>query len=355
MRDPHPTIDLERKALVCAGTFGAFALGLGFLEPQAAATACRLAIFACLAPALGCTTFTLIHRITGGQWTAGLAPFLRAGVAVLPWIWTAAAPILLLVRRSYAPGLAYDGFAMLATRAVLFGVFFFWLRWALADGVGDEREARENPRPWAGPVGMILMFFLLTFLADDWLESLEEGWHSTAFTVVWIAGQAISGLSLCLLFGLKYGARPPTKGSMGRSLGLDWGNLLLASIMFWTYVAFAQFLIIWAGNLPDETSWYLRRQHGAWAYVMPGVALLGFGLPFFMLLSRRLKKSMSGLAWVAALLVATQLAYISWVIVPVESDVTLGGGLLAAATLAGSLCLFANRFAREARLLGGRP
>jgi hypothetical protein len=355
MSDPAQTKNLERRALLCAGIFGAVAIGLCFLEPRSLPTACRLAIFACLAPAIGCTTFTLIHRITGGQWTAGLAPFLRAGVAVLPWIWAAAAPVLLLVRRSYAPGLAYEGVAMLAARAVLFGAFFFWLRWALSDGIGDEREARENARPWAGPVGMILMFFILTFLADDWLESLEEGWHSTAFAVVWIAGQAISGLSLCLLFGLRSGARPPANGILGRPLGLDWGNLLLASIMFWTYVAFAQYLIIWAGNLPEETSWFLRRDHGAWAYVTPCVGLLGFAFPFFMLLSRRLKRSTAGLAWVASLLLVSQLAYTAWVIVPVDRAMTLRGGLLAAALLAGALGLFANRFARTARLMGGRP
>jgi len=355
MRDPAPTIIVERRALLLAGIFGALAILLCFLEPRWVPTACRLAIFTCLAPALGCTTFTLIHRITGGQWTAGLAPFLRAGVAVLPWIWVVAAPVLLLVRRSYGPGLAYDGFMMLAARAVLFGAFFFGLRWALSDGVGDEREARVNARPWVGPVGMILMFFLLTFLADDWLESLEEGWHSTAFTVVWIAGQAITGLSLCLLFGLLCGARPPSDGSMGRPLGLDWGNLLLASIMFWTYVTFAQYLIIWAGNLPEETSWFLRRDHGIWAFVVPAVGLLGFGLPFFMLLSRRLKKSTTGLAWVASLLLASQLTYTAWVIVPVDGAVTLGGGLLAAALLVGALALFTNRFARAARLTGGRP
>jgi hypothetical protein len=355
MKDPSPTISFERRSLLFAGVFGAVAIGICFLEPHSVPTACRLAVFACLAPALGCTVFTLIHRITGGQWTAGLAPFLRAGVAMLPWVWVLGAPILLLVRRSYAPGVAYESLAMLAARAVLFGAFFFWLQWALSDGIGNERDARKNGRPWAGPVGMILLFFLLTFLADDWLESLEEGWHSTAFTVVWIAGQAISGLSLCLLFGLGCGARPPSDGTAGRPLGLDWGNLLLASIMFWTYVTFAQFLIIWAGNMPEETSWFLRRDHGVWAFVVPAVGLFGFAFPFFMLLSRRLKKSTAGLAWVASLLLATQVAYMAWVIVPVGGAGTFGGCLLVAVLLVGALALFANRFARAARLTGGLP
>lgn len=355
MRDAHPTISLERRALLCAAVFGALAVLLCFLEPRWVPTACRLAIFTCLAPAIGCTTFALIHRMTGGQWTSGLTPFIRAGVAMLPWIWVVAAPVLLLVRRSYDPGVAYDGLAMLAVRAVLYGAFFFWLSWALSDGVGTEGDARDNDRPWAGPVGFILLFFMLTLLTDDWLESLEQGWHSTAFTVVWIAAQAIFGLSLCLLLGLQCGARPPSEGIAGRPLGLDWGNLLLTSIMFWAYVAFAQFLIIWAGNMPVETSWFLRRQHGVWEAVMPAVALLGFAIPFFMLLSRPLKQSTAGLAWVASLLLVSQLAYTAWLVVPVAGAMTLGGGVLTAALPAGALGLFTSRFARAARLMGGCP
>jgi hypothetical protein len=54
--------------------------------------ACRLAVFTCLAPAIGSLVLVLIHRITGGQWTAGIAPFLRAAVSLLPWIWLFAFP-----------------------------------------------------------------------------------------------------------------------------------------------------------------------------------------------------------------------------------------------------------------------
>jgi hypothetical protein len=344
------TVEIERRALWTAGICGIAAIGLGLIEPGSLAAACRLAIFACLAPAIGCATFALIHRTTGGQWTAGLAPFVRAGVAVLPWIWVAAAPILLFARKHYSPGVGYDSLSMVAARAALFAALFFGLRWALSDGIGDDVDARRNARPWVGPVGLILLFFMLTFLSDDWLESLEQNWHSTAFTVVWIAGQAICGLALCILGGLWVGARPSANGSAGRPMGIDWGNLMLTAMMFWAYVSFAQFLIIWAGNLPEETSWYLRRERGAWQFVMPVVAVVGFAVPFLMLLSRRLKSSSSGLACVASMLLAAQLAYIAWMIVPAQGNLSLSGGLLAAAVLSSAIALFLNRFLRAARL-----
>ncbi len=269
---------------------------------------------------------------------------------MLPWIWVAAAPLLLCSRKHYSPGYAYDSFAMVAARMALVAALFFGLRWALSDGIGEEGDARRNIRPWAGPLGLILLFFMLTFLADDWLESLEPNWHSTAFTVVWIAGQAIFGLALCVLGGLWVGTNPSTIGSAGRSLGIDWGNLLLASMMFWAYVSFAQFLIIWAGNLPEETSWYLNRERGGWMLMVPIIAIVGFAAPFLLLLSRRMKNSSSGLACVASMLLGAQVAYIAWLIVPAEGNVSFSGGFLESAVLTAAVAMFLNRFLRMARL-----
>ena len=44
------------------------------------------------------------------------------------------------------------------------------------------------------------------------------------------------------------------------------GNLVLAFVMFWTYISFAQYLIIYCANVPRETSWYLQRIHGSWQW-----------------------------------------------------------------------------------------
>lgn len=349
---------LERGALWTAAISGAVGLGLSCLDPGAAAMAYRFAVFACMAPAMGSLIFILIHRITGGQWVSSLAPFLRAAADLLPWIWLFALPMLFFPTPvgSGAPrlahaGLAYDGFAMVALRAGVIAVVFFGFRWAVADGVGREKDPVNNPRPWVGPVGLIVLVFMATILADDWLESLEPRWHSTAFSVVWMAGQVVSGLALALLGGLWSGARPDSTGSAGRLLGPDWGNLLLTTMIFWCYVAFAQFLIIWAGNLPDEISWYLRREQGVWEFVMPGVAIFGFAVPFLLLLSRRVKSSRMGLGWMAGMLLAAQLAYIGWVILPAGGPPSLDGMLLSVSILAALAGIFINRYARLARCL----
>lgn len=352
MKSPKaPAMNLERLALRIAAASGAVAIVMACVEPRAISIAYRLAVFSCLAPALGSLILVLLHRITGGQWSSNIAPFMRAGCALLPWIWLFALPILFLPppegsgSPQFAHNLGYDGFAMVAARACVFAALFFAFRWAVSDGMGRDRDPIRNTRPWVGPVGLIVLFFMLTLLADDWLESLEPGWHSTAFTVVWMAGQAVSGLSLALLGALGTGARPGSRGSAGRTLGLDWGDLLLATFLFWSYVAYAQFLIIWAGNLPEEISWYARREAGMWSYFIPGLAVFGFAVPFALLLSRRIKASAVGLGWAAGLLLVGQWAYLAWTILPAGGALTGGSAALTASLLAAAVGIFLNRYA----------
>jgi hypothetical protein len=351
------TLRLERRGLEFAAAFGIVGLAAACLSPAWVALAYRLAVFGCLTPALGCLILVLIHRITGGQWASDLAPFLRAGAGLLPWIWLFSFPLLFLppglggAPRGLPPGFAYEAAPMLAARAAVYAGLFFGFRWAVSDGMGLERDPIRNPRSWVGPVGLIVLFFMLTLLADDWLEALEPGWHSTAFPVVWMAGGVVFALALALLGALAAGARPDAEGSARRPLGLDWGNLLLTTMVFWCYVSFAQFLIIWAGNLPEESSWYLRREQGVWECFVPIVALFGFAVPFFLLLSRRFKVSAGGLAGVSGLLVGTQVLYTAWVILPAGGRPTLPAAVLAACFLAAAAGLFLNRYLGAARRL----
>ena len=96
----------------------------------------------------------------------------------------------------------------------------------------------------------------------------------------------------------------------------DLGKLLLAFVMLWAYLAFSQFLIIWAGNLPEEIPWYIERIRGGWGYVALLVAFGHFALPFVVLLSRDLKKNRSLLAKVAVGILVMRLVDIIWLVAP---------------------------------------
>jgi hypothetical protein len=94
------------------------------------------------------------------------------------------------------------------------------------------------------------------------------------------------------------------------------GNLLLTFVMFWTYVAFGQLLIIYSGNLPDEISWYLHRIAGGWKYILMAIALFHFFLPFMVLLFRAVKKRGRFLARIALSLLIIHFVYACWMIAP---------------------------------------
>ncbi|MEO6992439.1 MAG: hypothetical protein ABI273_02310 [Lacunisphaera sp.] len=350
---------VERFARVVAAVAGLAALGLLWIDRGDFSLAYRFVVFALLAPALGCLIFTLIHRMTGGQWAIGLRPFLLAGVSLLPWIWLFVLPIPLLPH-SFSrdePTLAsaahgYESLPMVMGRALVYAAIFFALRWAVAGDAGRDDLPTRNRRPWVGPVGLLVLVFALTLLADDWVASVDSGWHSTGFSFVWMTGQAVAGLSLALLAGLASGAQPVSaEGTEERPVGIDWGNLLMATLLTWSYVAFAQYLIIWAGNLPTEISWFKHRTEGPWFWVPPLLAIFGLFVPFLLLLSRRFKSSIRGLAVVAAMLLLSQVLYTAWLILPAATGLSPAGcGLVLMLSVTG-VAIFIDRYCAMARSL----
>jgi hypothetical protein len=261
-----------------------------------------------------------------------------------------------MLARFFGPGFvptislfSYEGPFFLGIRGLLVAGIFFWLRWGVNLERGSDVDATQNKHPWVGPVGLIVLVFTLTFVADDWIESGQAGWHSTAFPIVWISSQAVAGLALCVAAALASGAKPTEIGLAGRPLGNDWGNLLLATVFFWTYVSFGEFLIIWSGNKPDEIAWYLAREQGGWKLVGPVLAVGNFLVPFLLLLSRRLKENTSALGGLALLLVVGQIVYAAWLILPSAYPATLGEAAFNIALIAAAFSQFAYQFSAEVR------
>jgi hypothetical protein len=96
----------------------------------------------------------------------------------------------------------------------------------------------------------------------------------------------------------------------------DLGKFLLALVMVWAYFSFSQFLIIWAGNLPEEIPWYQVRLNHGWEAVALLLVIGHFALPFALLLSRDLKRNFKLLAWIAGFILAMRLVDLYWQISP---------------------------------------
>jgi len=96
----------------------------------------------------------------------------------------------------------------------------------------------------------------------------------------------------------------------------DLGKLMLALVMLWAYFSFSQFLIIWAGNLPEEIPWYIARIRGSWGAVAILLVVGHFFLPFGLLLSANLKKRSATIAKVAVWVLVMRLVDLIWYVAP---------------------------------------
>src|SRR2546430_10221355 len=94
----------------------------------------------------------------------------------------------------------------------------------------------------------------------------------------------------------------------------DHGNFMLTFIMVWAYFSFSQWLIIWAGNLPEEITWYMKRLNGGWGYVGLFLGLFHFAVPFVMLLSRPFKRDVTRLVWLSVWLVVGHHRGLLWLV-----------------------------------------
>jgi hypothetical protein len=101
----------------------------------------------------------------------------------------------------------------------------------------------------------------------------------------------------------------------------DMGKLMFAFIFFWSYIAFSQFMLIWYGNLPEETGWYLARwQSEGWRNWTIGLMFVKFAIPFCGLLSRWVKKKLPLLAFFAVWILCANWYDMFFIIMPQLSD-----------------------------------
>ena len=97
--------------------------------------------------------------------------------------------------------------------------------------------------------------------------SLEPHWYSTIFGFILVVGQALSALAFAVAVLAILAPREPMNAVLRAMHFHDLGKLMLALVMLWAYFSFSQFLIIWAGNLPEEIPYYLERLDGGWKYL----------------------------------------------------------------------------------------
>jgi len=168
--------------------------------------------------------------------------------------------------------------------------------------------------------GVVVYAITLTAIAIYCVMSLDPTWYSSVYGLQFLVGQGYGVLALVVLTVIGLSKGEPIKTILRTTEQHDLGKLCFAFVMLNMYLAFAAFLIIWSGNLPEEIPWYLDRIRGNWGVIATLDFIFHWLLPFSMLLSRDLKRNKRRLMIVCRLMIFARCWDMFWLIEPNFAD-----------------------------------
>jgi hypothetical protein len=287
---------------------GAVTCGVGGFHDLGRLGYAYLTAYLCwLSLPVGGLFLVMVEHLVEARWSVPLRRLaehlagLSMGLAVL-WL-----PLAALAPRVYgwmqspalSPELSVQAKAGLLNRPVWYGlslgILGLWslLGWRLrAVSVQQDRcgsVAYTRQLRVLSVVGLIGLAVTVPLGAVLWAMSLQPGWCSAVYGVyyfvgsVWVTVATVYGLATVLK------RAGPLAQALGPRQFHDLGTLWFGFTMLYAYVHFVQYFVIWNGNIPEHTWWYVQRQQGTWAWV--GLALVGghFLVPFLVLIRRDTK------------------------------------------------------------------
>ncbi len=282
----------------------------------------------------GALLVLMLGNLTGGRWAFLLRRPAEAAASAMPIVALAFLPILLGLQSIYTwavPEIVahdkllqhkqpYLNAAFFTGRAVFF--FLFWsvaalllVKWGRTFDETRDGWVALRMRKLSG-FGLLATALTLTFAAIDWQMSLEPHWFSSMFALSFVVGCLLTGWAFLVLSVVRLSADAPYAGAAKPLAFRDFGNLMLAFVMLWAYLAFSQFLLTWYGNLREEAPYYLVRAQGTWGAIGFALIIFHFFLPFFLLLMRPIKDRPRTLGVVAVLVLVMRAVDLFWITAP---------------------------------------
>jgi hypothetical protein len=322
------------RALTALLLLGLAGLGLSFglSSPARFWTNVLLVFLLTLTTGLGALFLVALEHLVGARWSVPL----RRTAERIASLTMLAAPLALLSLLSLPvlyPWTRADAalHPLVAGKAIWLNVPFFTLRvllcialWALAHRilvVGSRRQDaaiddafNRRARRFA-PGFMAIFAATITLVAFDWISSLEPEWYSDIFGVYLFAGTFMAGLAATSLLAVHLIERGHLS-KVGFSHLYNLGGFLFAFTVFWSYIGFAQYMLMWYANIPEEVVWYQKRLQGPWLVLMLAIALLHFIIPFFALIPRDAKGDPRRLRWVALMILIAHALDLYWLVAP---------------------------------------
>ena len=210
--------------------------------------------------------------------------------------------------------------------AVLLTFMFLLNRWSLERDADPEAGTEPSFERWrirfenlSGP-GILIYVIVLTAGAIIWIKSLDVTWYSSIWGLQFLVAEGYGVLALGILTVILLSRYEPMKTLLRTTEQHDLGKFAFAFVMLNIYLTFAEFLIIWSGNIPDELPWYLNRINGGWWVICSADFIAHWLIPFCLLLSRDIKRNKQKMIWITCWMLFARCIDMFWLIEPNFSD-----------------------------------
>jgi hypothetical protein len=277
------------------------------LEPGVGgALTITLAVFLGLAE--GATVLMAGSEISDGHWHRQLLPSVGALHCIVP-----AAMLLFLVnipQFSMYPWWEHQGVwfnqpFFIARNLVVMALMFVLSRIFVVKAL----HGSSSTRFW----GVILTFCFvwhMSMIGIEWFMSIEKPWFSTLFGAFVMVSAFLSGICTCALIIFSWRGRTDAAAKL---IQKSVGGLIFGFATFWAYFFFSQLIVIWYGNIPEETGYLVRRvgPHSHYHIVSKLIFIMIWMTPFIVLLSRK-NKTRAFVTSTLAIIVLTGITMMFW-------------------------------------------
>jgi hypothetical protein len=326
---PSATAGWE-KTYIGVGLVGIIACIAGYLmQPEQMMRGYLIGFMLWLGVSLGCMALLMVQHLSGGLWGLSIRRILEASSKGTRLMLVLFIPLVLGRLHLYGwmsgDGVNEHNAWYLNMPFWYLRQAIYWVAWLTMVGVLNKRSALQDEPSAVGHqpkfqlfsgIGALVYALTISFAAVDWVMSLDPHWGSTIYGMIFMAGEGLSALAFCVIMLTVLTRHAPMKDIIKPTQFHDLGKLMLAFVMLFAYFSFSQWLIIWAGNLPEEISFFMNRIHGGWGVIALAIILFHFALPYALLLSKQRKRDGERLIWLAVLLMFMRLVDIYWYVVP---------------------------------------
>jgi hypothetical protein len=355
---------LSRKLSAAAIAVAAILAVTAMIAPDRAWANLLLGSYFLVTLGLGGALFIALTNVCGASWSVAFRRVPEAMTGLIPLGGTLVIVALLAHLKQYAWHHHGDGDAgtfwfkelwlkpeFFAARAVA-----FILLWSVFSRILVNHSRRQDTvgrEAATSASGLTSVLFLAMFAVSislagvDWIMALEPMWFSTMWGVYQFSGLILSTLAAMIVACILLRRRGPLANVFHDEHLHDLSKLLLGFSCFWMYIWFSQYMLIWYSNIPEETSYFIRRTHGPWGPVVLASILLNWVIPFFVLLPRPCKRSESVMLKIATVVLLGRWVDLYIMIFPPVTGSAPVFGIPEVATMVGLSCLIPLLFMRS--------